>query len=174
MHILIGLIVTIGTIAWWILRLSRGARQVMGAAETVSGLHKKIRDRKARPPKGFETIQGPVDAATLLMVSVAQRAGHETLREAERTQIARELLDHMALEPNNADAAIQQAEMEALSRIDKQQTLIAMTGFLKSTVTREESRQLARMLGRVADAGGRKREQLEYIRQFQERMGLLG
>lgn len=173
MHILAGLIITAATIFWWISRASRGAGDVIDAAETVANLPRRYRHRKAVNKRGLKLVETPVEAATVLMLAISRMSDDRRLSETERAQIERELTDHMALEPDDADGLTRQMEMVHHDVTLPETTLFPMVDILKASIDREDARQLARMLGRVADTDGRTSEQTEFIRRYQERMGLL-
>lgn len=173
MHIIIGLLVTAATIFWWISRFSRNAGDVIDAAETVANMPRRLRHKKAVNRKGLKLVETPVEAATVLMLAISRMANDRRLSETERAQIETELVDHMALEGDQADGLIRQMEMVHHEVTLPETTLFPMVDILKASVDREDARQLARMLSRVADTDGRTAEQIEFIRRYQERMGLL-
>ena len=173
MHILAGLIITAATIIWWISRASRGAGDVIDVAETVANLPRRMRHRKAVNQSGLSLVRTPLEAATILMIAITRMADDRRLSDIERRQVAAELTGHMALEPDVADGVILQMEMIHTDVTLPESTLFPMVDILKDGIDRNDARALALMLGRVAGVTGPTAEQQNFIRRYQERMGLL-
>lgn len=173
MHILGGIIISAITIFWWISRASRGAGDEIDTAENLANLPRRYRHRKAVNRKGLALVDGPIEAATILMLSISRMGADRRLSDNERRAIERELSTHMALEADQADGLIRQMEIVQSEVTLPESALFPMVDILKSDINRDEARQLARMLNRMAEVDGRTPEQTEFIRRFQERMGLL-
>ena len=72
MHILLGILATAAAIIFYLSRISKGAGELVDAANEISNLPRKMRYRKKAGKRGLDLVDNPVEAATVLMISVAR------------------------------------------------------------------------------------------------------
>ena len=174
MHILALIIGTAVGLVIWLSRASRGASEVADAAQTIANIPRRRRHMKAVNTRGLGLVRSPVEAATVLMLSVSRMSDDRHLSDAERRMIERLLVTEMALEPDDADGLVLQMELVHDDVTLPETALFPMVDLLLDTIEKSDARRLAGMLNAVAEVHGKTHEQAEFIRRYRERMGLLG
>lgn len=173
MHI-IGIITTIAIAIFWISRAISSTRDITHSARGIKNLPRKRKFQKAYGKTGYDLVESPVEAATVLMISTARMDTLRGVSEAEIAAITLELENHMKLEAEEADSIYRQMRGLTQEITLPESALFPMIDILKSDIDREDAMQLAAMLERVASCEtSATPEQLEFIRRFKERMGLL-
>lgn len=173
MHI-IGLITTIAIAIFWISRAAKGSREIADAASGIANLPRKRRFKKAYGKTGYDLVETPVEAATVLMISTARMDTIRGISEAEIAAITLELENHMQLDADTADGIYRQMYGLVHEITLPESALFPMIDILKNEIDREDAQQLVAMMERVASCETiATDEQLEFIRRFKERMGLL-
>lgn len=173
MH-LIGIITAIAMAIFWLSRAARGTRDIADAASGIKNLPRKRKFQKSYGKTGYDLVESPVEAATVLMISTARMDTLRGVSEAEIAAITLELENHMKLDPESADAIYRQMRGLTQEITLPESALFPMIDILKSEIDRDDAMQLAAMLERVASCEtSATQEQLEFIRRFKERMGIL-
>lgn len=174
MHILVLIIGTALGVAFWLTRIGRGAGDVVDAAQTLANMPRRNRHRRAVNRRGLSLIETPVEAATILMLSISRMGEDRRLSSKERARIERQLVLHMQLEPEDADGLTRQMEMVQDDVVLPDSTLFPMVDILLPAIEKEDARRLADMMNAVAEVHGKTHEQAEFVRRFRNRMGLGG
>lgn len=174
MHILLLIIGTAIGALFWLNRLSRGAGFLMGAAENLANRPRRNRHRAAVNRRGLALIETPVEAATILMLSISRMGTDRRLSSQERARIERQLVLHMQLDAQDADGLTRQMEMVHDDITLPEATLFPMVDILLPAVSKDDARRLADMMNAVAEVHGKTHEQAEFVRRYRNRMGLGG
>lgn len=174
MHILVLIIGTALGVVFWLSRLSRGAGTVIGAAESLANMPRRNRHRRAVNRRGLTLIETPVEAATVLMLSISRMGEDRRLSSKERARIERQLVLHMQMEADDADGLIRQMEMVHDDITLPEAPLFPMVDILLPAIGKDDARRLADMMNAVAEVHGKTHEQAEFVRRFRNRMGLGG
>ena len=80
MHI-IGIIIAVCTAVFWISRAARGARDVADAANTLRNMPRRMRFKGKASKRGLELIDSPLEAAIILMVSLAKLSDYSAAHD---------------------------------------------------------------------------------------------
>ncbi len=173
MHI-IGLITTIAIAIFWISRAINSSRNIASSARGVANIPRQRRFKKTYGKTGYDLVKTPVEAATVLMISTARMGDFRHISEAEIAAITLELENQMKLDTDAADGIYRQMYGLVYEITLPESALFPMIDLLKSDIDRNDALQLAAMLERVASCETPATpEQLEFIRRYKERMGLL-
>ena len=175
MHIILGLLATAAAIIYYLTQISKGAGHVVDAANELSNMPRKLRYRNKAGKRGLDLVETPVEAATVLMISIARLDKLGRVSDEQARTIANELVDHMQLDRSYADDLI--INMRSLSRYltQPESTLFPMVSVLQGAISKEDALGLAEMMTRVANVDGHINSgQEDVIRRFKDRMGLLG
>ena len=173
MHILVLIIGTALGVLFWLTRVGRGAGDVVDAAERLANLPRQRRHAKAVNRKGLALVETPIEAATILMLSIARMGEHRLISDDEKGRIRQQLEQHMQLEESDADGMVIQMDWLQHDIVLPESTLFPMVDILRDTIEKPDARKLADMMYAVADVHGRTQEQVEFVRRYRERMGLL-
>jgi uncharacterized tellurite resistance protein B-like protein len=176
MHILGLLIGLIGFIAVWYWRLkvlrdvARDGRKI---AETVANLPRKMRFKNRSGKAGLSVVDDPREAATILMLEVAQARG--ALTGNQEATIRAEIMHHFDF--TEADATELMAQAGWLSRNGGAAHVVVarMTDFIKQVpgMGNKELVDLDSMLVAVSEAeGAPSPSQLDLISQFRQKASL--
>lgn len=174
MHIVIGILGTIAAIIFYLSRISRGASDLADAANELGNLPRKLRYRRKAGKKGLDLIEEPVEAACILMISVARMSPLGRISDEQSKAISDELVKHMYLERSYANDLIIQLRSlsQYLSQADS--TLFPMLKILQGKIATNEAKDLADMMRRIGSIDSPiSAEQTNFIRRFKERMGIL-
>ena len=174
MHIVIGILATIAGIVFYLSRISRGASDLADAANELGNLPRKMRYRKKAGKKGLALVDNPVEAACILMISVARMAPLGRVSDAQSEAISDELVDRMQLDRRYADDLI--IQMRSLSQYLNQpdSTLFPMLKILQGNIPAGDAKDLSAMMHRIAGIDSAvSMGQQNFIRRYEERMGLL-
>jgi uncharacterized tellurite resistance protein B-like protein len=173
MHILIGILATVAAIIFYLSRISRGASDIADAANEISNLPRKMRYRKKAGKRGLDLVTNPVEAATVLMISVARLDKLGRVSEAQTQAIRDELVEHAQLEPDYAEDLI--INMRSLSQYltQPESTLFPMIKVLQNNVSKSDAGDLAQMLRTISSVDSPIDDSQEnFVRRYEERMGL--
>jgi len=173
MHILVAVLGALATVLFLLSRIGKGASDLAETAQELSNLPRRLRHRRKAGKQGLDLIENPVEAATVLMIAVARMDGLGRVSDTQASHIAKQLSEHMQLSPEDADGYV--VQLRSLSGYLKQadSALFPMVDLLQTFVTKEEARDLSTMLVSVAESDDPPNpEQLNFIRRFEERMGL--
>ena len=174
MHFIIGILIAVATLVFWMGRAARGAGDIVDAANTIANLPRKRRFQKKYHKGGFDLVESPVEAATVLMISTAKMSGEKRVTEPEELEIIGLLRNEMQMSADDADGLYRQMRNLIHDVVLPESALFPMVAVLKDSIDRDEALDLADMMTTVADVDDEANaEQLEFIRRFRERMGLL-
>lgn len=172
MHILALIIGTAVGLIFWLTRISRGASEVADAATTLANLPRRNRHRKAVNRRGLNLVETPVEAATILMLSISRMSTDRRLSESEREMIERQLVRNMHMDRDNAEGLTLQMEMVQSEVTLPESSLFPMVDILLPEIDKTDARRLADMMNAVAEVAGKTPEQAEFVRRYRERMGI--
>lgn len=172
MHILVLIIGTALGVMFWLSRMGRGAGDIIDAAETLANMPRRNRHRRAVNRRGLSLIESPVEAATVLMLSISRMGEDRRLSSKERARVERQLVLHMDMEADDADGLTRQMEMVHDDITLPEATLFPMVDLLLPAIGKDDARRLADMMNAVAEVHGKTHEQAEFVRRYRERMGL--
>ena len=174
MHI-IGILTTIAIAVFWISRAIRGSRDIADAARSFKNRPRQDKFRKLHGKSGYDLVETPVEAATVLMIATARMDALRGVSEAEIAAITLQLETYMQLNTDTADGMYRQMYNVTQDVTLPETALFPMVDILKTSIEREDAQQLAQMMDRVANCETpATAEQKEFIRRFKERMNLLG
>jgi hypothetical protein len=173
MHI-IGLITTIAIAVYWISRALRSTGDIADSVTRIANAPRKRKFQKAFGKTGYDLVETPIEAATVLMIATAKMDTLRGVSQAEIAAITLELENHMQMSPEDSDGIYTQMYNLTESITLPESALFPMIDILKNDIERDDATQLAAMMERVASCETiATAEQLEFIRRFKERMGLL-
>ena len=173
MHIIISVLIGIATLVFWLGRAAQGAREIADTAQEISNLPRKLRYRKKAGRKGLDLIEEPVEAATILMISIARMDDLGRVSDNQATAIADQLVDNMQLSRDDATDMVLQ--LRSLSQHLKQpdSALYPMLEILRGKVDKADAFSLSAMMLEVAETNTPARpDQENFIHRFEERMGI--
>ena len=176
MHILAIILGILGAGFWWALRLSAHRKNIGDAANAARGavvqaknLPRQRRFKKAHNKRGFDLIETPVEAATVLMIMIARAGKSRRIDYVERDIIEAQLTANMQLSADDADGMIRQMDSLTHDIVLPETSITPMTKLLRQYIDREEARDLVNMLNQVASASDAAEiNQKEFLRQFKE------
>jgi len=173
MHI-IGILITIATLIFWISRAAKGAGDIADAANTMANLPRRRRFSKKYNKSGYDLVETPVEAATIMMISAARMSHEKRVTGPAELEIIKQLRENMQLSSDDADGLYRQMHSLTYDITLPESALFPMVNILKSEIERDEAEGLALMMEAVARLNATaNNEQSEFIRRFRERMGLL-
>jgi len=173
MHIIVAILGALATILFLLSRIGKSASDLTDSANELANLPRKLRHRRKAGKQGLDLIEDPVEAATILMISVARLDGISRVSDTQGAAIARQLSENMQLEPDDAEGYV--IQLRSLTGYLKQaeSTLFPMVDILRNRVSKDDARDLAGMMAVIAETDGAvNAEQQSFIQQFEERMGL--
>lgn len=175
MHIIVGILAAIAGILFYVSRISRSAGDLVDAANEIGNLPRKLRYRKKAGKRGLDLIEEPVEAATVLMISIARMDKFGRVTDAQAKSVAQELCENMQLDMSEAEDMI--IQMRSITQYLNQpdSTLFPMINILQNTIGKSDARELAAMMRRVGSIESPlDNAQTDFMRRFEDRMGLLG
>lgn len=176
MHILAIILGILGAGFWWALRLSANRKNIGDAANMARGaviqaknLPRQRRFKKAHNKNGFDLVETPVEAATVLMIMIARTGTSRRIDDTERDVIEAQLSANMHLSADDADGMVRQMDSLTHNIVLPESAITPMTKVLRQFIDREDARDLADMLAQVASADGDPDiNQKEFLRMFRE------
>jgi len=173
MHIIIGGLIAVASLIYWLGMASRGAREISSLAHDVKNMPRRRKFQKQASQTALDVIDDPVDAAAILMIAIARSDIDSRVSDIEDGVICRLLENEMQLPKDHAaDLLLQLKAMT--SQIVLQDTLLfRMIDVLRGKISTDDALGLAKMLETVAVCDGEASlDQSELIRRFKERMGI--
>lgn len=176
MHILAILLGFIGFIAVWYWRLKvlrEVAKDGRKIAETVGNLPRKMRFKQKTGKTGLSAVDDPREAATILMLEIAQARG--TLTEKQEASVRGEIMHHFEFNEDDASALITQAGWLSRNGGASHVVMSKMTDFVRKSpgMTNKELVDLDGMLVTVSEAeGDPTQSQLDLLTIYREKTGL--
>ncbi len=173
MHI-IGILIAIASLIYWVSRAARGVGDIADAANTVANLPRKRRFQKKYHKSGFDLVESPIEAAAVLMISTARMSEEKRVTDSAKLEIIKQLQFNMQMSGDDADGIYRQMHNLIYDIVLPESSLFPMLNILKETVDRSDAEDLAQMMETTASTDrAANAEQTEFIRRFRERMGLL-
>ncbi len=173
MHVIISIFVAIGAILFWLSRASRNAADIAEAAQEIGNIPRKMRYRKKAGKQGLALVENPVEAAAVLMISIARMDELGRISDTQTAAIAGQLETHMQIARTDAQDMV--VQMRSLSQYLNQaeSTLYPMVDLLRNKISRDEAAELSAMLQDIAVTETPiNQDQINFIRRFEERMGI--
>lgn len=176
MHIIVALLGILGFIAVWYWRLKmlqQVARDGRKMAETVANLPRKMRFKHRSGKGGLAVVDDPREAATILMLEIAQARG--TLTEKQEAAIRGEIMHHFEFPEDDANELIAQAGWLSRNGGASHVVMSKMTDFVRHSpgMTNKELVDLDGMLVAVSEAEGDPMpSQLNLLVIYREKTGL--
>ncbi|PHS41604.1 MAG: hypothetical protein COA91_02180 [Robiginitomaculum sp.] len=177
MHLL-GIIIAVATAIFWVTRAARGAKDVVDVANTLRNLPRRMRFKNKAGKRGLDLIDTPMEAATVLMVSVAKlsdySATHDGLISGASTgRIIETLKTFMKISAVEADELLTQMRWVVKDLVQVGTALTPMTNVLSSAIQRAEADDLSDMLQKISRADGKPNaEQRAFITKVRAQLGL--
>ena len=176
MHILAIILGVLGTVLWWTARLSANRKNINDAANMARGAviqaknyPRQRRFRKAHNKAGFDLIETPIEAATVLMIMIARAGDSRRMDPAEQAVIEAQLVTNMQLSDDDADGIIRQMDSLTYDIVLPESAITPMMKVLREHIDRDVAQDLANMLVQVASVETAPDiNQKEFIRRFRE------
>ena len=176
MHILAIILGLLGAGFWWAMRLTANRKNIGDAANIARGaviqaknLPRQRRFRKAHNKAGFDLVETPVEAATVLMVMIARAGSSRRIDAKEREVIEAQLVANMQLSADDADGMVRQWDSLTHDIVLPESSITPMSKVLREFISRDDARDLADMLAQVAAAETETDiDQKEFLRAFRE------
>ena len=176
MHILAIILGLLGAGFWWAMRLTANRKNIGDAANMARGaviqaknLPRQRRFRKAHNKCGFDLVETPVEAATVLMVMIARAGSSRRIDAKEREVIEAQLVANMQLSADDADGMVRQWDSLTHDIVLPESSITPMSKVLREFISRDDARDLADMLAQVAAAESDVDiNQKEFLRAFRE------
>lgn len=176
MHIIVALLGLLGFVAVWYWRLKmlrEVAKDGRKIAETVGNLPRKMRFKNKSGKGGLAVVDDPREAATILMLEIAQARG--TLTEKQEAAIRGEVMHHFEFNEADANELISQSGWLSRNAGASHVVMSKMTDFIRKTagMTNKELVDLDGMLVAVSEAeGDPTSSQLDLLTIYREKTGL--
>ncbi len=177
MHIL-GIIIAVATAIFWVSRAARGVNEVANAANTLRNMPRRMRFKNKASKRGLDLIDHPMEAATILMVSVAKLSNYANAHEglisgASTSRIIATLKSYMKISAVEADELLTQMRWAVKGLTQPDTVLAPMTNVLSKAINRAEADDLSDMLRKISHADGEPNDaQRTFIARVRERLGL--
>ncbi len=174
----IAVIIAIASAIFWISRAARGVGDVADAANNLANMPRRMRFKNKADKRGIDLIDNPMEAATILMVSVAKlsdyAAAHDGLISGSSTgRIIETLKSYMKISAVEADELLTQMRWTVKDLSQPDTALAPMTNILSKQIVRAEADDLSDMLRKISHADGEPNpEQRAFITRVRERLGL--
>lgn len=177
MHI-IGIIIAIATAIYWVGRAARGAKDIADVASTFRNMPRRSRFKNRASQRGMELIDDPMDAATILMVSVARLSAYSQahdglLSDKAQARILSVLVKSMQLSRREAEELLTQMRWTTKNFVQADTALVPMTNILSASINHSDAEDLSNMLRKISHADtAATTEQKDFINRFRNRIGL--
>ena len=176
MHILAIILGLLGAGFWWAMRLTANRKNIGDAAHMARGaviqaknLPRQRRFRKAHNKGGFDLVETPVEAATVLMIMIARAGSSRRIDDKERDVIEAQLVVNMQLSADDADGMVRQWDSLTHDIVLPESSITPMIKVLHTFIGRDDAQDLADMLAQVASAeSDTDINQKEFLRAFRE------
>jgi len=176
MHILAIILGLLGAGFWWAMRLTANRKNIGDAAHMARGaviqaknLPRQRRFRKAHNKGGFDLVETPVEAATVLMIMIARAGSSRRIDDKERDVIEAQLVANMQLSADDADGMVRQWDSLTHDIVLPESSITPMIKVLHTFIGRDDAQDLADMLAQVASAeSDTDINQKEFLRAFRE------
>ena len=140
-----------------------------GAVIQAKNLPRQRRFRKAHNKGGFDLVETPVEAATVLMIMIARAGSSRRIDDKERDVIEAQLVANMQLSADDADGMVRQWDSLTHDIVLPESSITPMIKVLHTFIGRDDAQDLADMLAQVASAeSDTDINQKEFLRAFRE------
>jgi len=172
MHI-IGILIAVASLVYWLGMASRGAREVSNLVGDVKNMPRRRKFQKSASKTAIDTIEAPIDAATMLLVAMAKASGQGVISATQTKMMCSELRANMQLDVNHADDLVTQMTAISHQVVQADTLLYPMVDVLRGQISMDDARDLANMMERVAMCESEMTpDQSSILRRYKERMGL--
>ena len=172
MHILVSLLGALGMgifVLWRLQQAAYLARDVADAAGSAKGMFRRWKWRRKVNISPIDLIDDPREAASVLMIAVAQADGR--VSDVERATIARQIKTFFGASDDQSNALIAQTEWAVRDGMDTSEVMRRLTPMLKKTTTPIQRGQLVAMLTATATADGKTDEMTAFdIQRFAKQL----
>ena len=176
MHIFAIILGLLGAGFWWAMRLTANRKNIGDAAHMARGaviqaknLPRQRRFRKAHNKGGFDLVETPVEAATVLMIMIARAGSSRRIDDKERDVIEAQLVANMQLSADDADGMVRQWDSLTHDIVLPESSITPMIKVLHTFIGRDDAQDLADMLAQVASAeSDTDINEKEFLRAFRE------
>ncbi len=145
------------------------AHMARGAVIQAKNLPRQRRFRKAHNKGGFDLVETPVEAATVLMIMIARAGSSRRIDDKERDVIEAQLVANMQLSADDADGMVRQWDSLTHDIVLPESSITPMIKVLHTFIGRDDAQDLADMLAQVASAeSDTDINQKEFLRAFRE------
>ncbi|NQY38552.1 MAG: hypothetical protein HRT80_00485 [Henriciella sp.] len=171
--ILLGFLGFIAVWYWRIKAMQEVAKDGRKVVETVANLPRKMRFKNKSGKGGLAVVDDPRQAATILMLEIAQARGTRTVRQ--EAVIRGEVMHHFEFNEADANALIDQAGLLSRNGGASHVVMSKMTDFVRQSpgMTSKELVDLDGMLVAVSEAEGDPTDsQLDLLTIYRDKTGL--
>ena len=173
MHILLSILGALGMVIivlWRVQQAAYIARDVADAAGTARGLFRRWRWRRKVNVNPIDLVEDPREAASILMVSVAQADG--TLSDAERNSITAQMKQRFGATSKQASELLARSQWIVREGVDAAETMRRLKPVFDRTCNDQQHRELIEMLTAVASANGKYDETIAFdINRYGKELG---
>lgn len=174
MHILVSVLGALGMIVlvlWRIRQASQIASDVAEVAGSARGAVRRWRWRRKLNVNPIDLIEDAREAASVIMVAVAQADG--LMSDVERTAITGEIEQRFGATPEQAVVLLARTQWMVRDGVDAAEIMRRLRPLLERTCSKEQLRELIEMLSAVATADGRHDELATFdIYRFAKKLGV--
>ena len=171
--ILLGFLGFIAVWYWRIKAMQEVAKDGRKVVETVTNLPRKMRFKTKSGKGGLAVVDDPREAATILMLEIAQARG--TLTERQEAAIRGEVMHHFEFTEEDANALIGQAGWLSRNGGASHVVMSKMTDFVRQSpgMSRKELVDLDGMLVTISEAEGDPTDsQMDLLTIYRDKTGL--
>ena len=123
-----------------------------GAVIKAKNLPRQRRFKKAHNKAGFDLVETPVEAATVLMIMIARAGSSRRIDDKEREVIEAQLVANMHLSEDEADGTVRQWDGLTHDIVLPESAISPMSKVLRRFIGQDDAKDLADMLAQVAAA----------------------
>lgn len=141
----------VGVLLWRVNVASQAARDLVGAADDARGFFRRLAWSRKAGKHALDTVDDPREAATAMMLSLAQYRGPVT--DHQLHLIRSEMVSNFGLPNEEATNMLARGRWLVRNEGDVHTTLRRLAPAIESKCTQAERRELIGMLKVVADPG---------------------
>jgi len=163
MHILISVLSALATVVfilWRINQAAHAARDLADAAGSMKGYFRRWQWRRKVNVNPIDLIEDPREAASILMVAVAQADGPIT--ERERLAILTQMQNRFSATPQQAGELLARSQWLVREGIDPAEVMRRLKPVIERTCTAAHRRELIEMLTDVSSADGQNNDTITF------------
>jgi uncharacterized tellurite resistance protein B-like protein len=159
MHILLSILGALATaifVVWRLYQAAYIANDLVGAAASARGLIRRWRWRRKVNVNPIDLVEDPREAASILMVAVAQADGPIT--ERERDAILAQMQNRFGATSQQATELLVRSQWMVREGVDAAEVMRRLKPIIERTCDVQHRRELIEMLNVVAGANGQNDE----------------